>query len=270
MPVKKDDTGRRWIEMELITPGTPEQVWRAMATGAGISAWFTSTTVGEGVGGEVRFDFGPEAIQLGEVTAWEPPHRFAYVERDWDEGASPLATEITITARSGDRCLVRMVHSLFSSSDDWDDQLESFEGGWPTFFEVLKLYLAHFAGQPAASFTALSTVEGDSLAVWRRLTRELELAGAEVGERRATPPRPERLSGVVEVTRQGPRERYVMLRLEEPAPGVALVATYGVGPRVNASVSLYYYGRDADARARASGERWRAWLEGKPLAAEPV
>jgi hypothetical protein len=24
MPIKKDDTGKRWVEMEFITPGTPE------------------------------------------------------------------------------------------------------------------------------------------------------------------------------------------------------------------------------------------------------
>jgi len=36
----------------------------------------------------------------GEVTVWEPPFRFGYVERDWAPGASPLATEVAITSRS--------------------------------------------------------------------------------------------------------------------------------------------------------------------------
>ncbi len=43
-----------------------------------------------------------------------------------------------MTARSGSTCLVRMVHSLFASGDDWDDQLEGFEGGWPSLFEILR------------------------------------------------------------------------------------------------------------------------------------
>jgi len=43
-----------------------------------------------------------------------------------------------------------MVHSLFASTDDWDDQMEGFEDGWPSFFEVLRLYLSHFAGMEAA------------------------------------------------------------------------------------------------------------------------
>jgi hypothetical protein len=41
MPVKKDDSGRRWVEMAFLVRGTPEQVWRAIATGPGMSAWFT-------------------------------------------------------------------------------------------------------------------------------------------------------------------------------------------------------------------------------------
>ncbi|CAH2400009.1 hypothetical protein [Mesorhizobium ventifaucium] len=45
MPIKKGETGKRWVEMEFITPGTPEQVWRAIATGPGNTAWFTKTTI---------------------------------------------------------------------------------------------------------------------------------------------------------------------------------------------------------------------------------
>ena len=36
-----------------------------------------------------------------------------------------------VTSRSGDRCVVRMVHSLFTEKDDWDDELESFEPAGP-------------------------------------------------------------------------------------------------------------------------------------------
>ena len=101
MPIKKDGTGKRSVEMEVLVPGTPEQVWQAMATGAGNTAWFTRTTVEERSGGEIRFDFGANGSSVGEVTAWEPPHRFGYVEHEWNETAPPVATEVTITGRSG-------------------------------------------------------------------------------------------------------------------------------------------------------------------------
>src|SRR5262245_42237461 len=41
MSVKKEASGRRSIQVEVEVPGTPEEVWQAIATGPGISAWFT-------------------------------------------------------------------------------------------------------------------------------------------------------------------------------------------------------------------------------------
>ncbi|MDQ8731134.1 SRPBCC domain-containing protein [Bradyrhizobium sp. LHD-71] len=260
MPIKKDGTGKRWVEMEFIAPGTPEQVWEAMATGAGNTAWFTKAVIEEQVGGAVRFDFGEGTSTSGEVTAWEPPHRFGYVEREWSEGAPPVATEITITSRSGDRCVVRMVHSLFSSSDDWDDQMEGFEGGWPGFFEVLRIYLSHFAGRKAASFQAMVSVEGNELAIWKRLTKELNLVDANVGEVRTASHATESLSGVIERVQQDGKVRVITMRLDAPAPGVVMIGTYGTGDRVNVSMFIFFYGDDAQALVTASDHKWRSWL----------
>ena len=57
-------------------------------------------------------------------------------------GTGPaLATEWIVEAKSGGTCIVRVVHSLFSDSDEWDAQLEQVESGWPHFFGLLKQYL---------------------------------------------------------------------------------------------------------------------------------
>jgi uncharacterized protein YndB with AHSA1/START domain len=260
MPIKKDGTGKRWVEMEFIAPGTPEQVWQAMATGAGNAAWFTKAEIEERVGGVLKFDFGAMGDTTGEVTVWEPPYRFGYVEREWSEGAPPVATEITITSRSGGKCVVRMVHSLFSSSDDWDDQMEGFEGGWPGFFEVLRIYLAHFAGMKAVSFQAMVSIEADQLVGWQSLMKRLDLVGANFGERRTTPSQPERLSGTIEHVLQSSKSRVVTMRLDEPGPGVAMIGAYDAGGRTNLSMCIFSYGDDAAARAAASESKWRAWL----------
>ncbi len=260
MPIKKDDAGKRWVEMEFLAPGTPEQVWQAIATGPGNATWFTKATIEEHVGGALRFDFGPAGSSSGEVTEWNPPHRFGYVEREWSPGAPPIATEITITGRSGNQCVVRMVHSLFASSDEWDDQMEGFESGWPGFFGVLRIYLTHFAGQPGATFQAMVSVEGETLAVWKRLTEALHVAGANVGEQRTTPASPEQLSGVVEHVMQDAKIRVITLRLDAPRPGTVMLGTYNAGPAVMTSVSAYFYGDDAAAVAAASEPKWREWM----------
>ena len=36
MSVKKEASGRRSIQVEVEVPGTPEEVWQAIATGPGI------------------------------------------------------------------------------------------------------------------------------------------------------------------------------------------------------------------------------------------
>jgi uncharacterized protein YndB with AHSA1/START domain len=261
MPMKKDGTDKRSVDVEVLVPGTPEQVWQVVATGPGLAAWFVKGEIEPRVGGVFGLDFGQGAITTGEVTLWEPPNKFGYLEREWAPNAPLVATEITITGRSGNRCVVRIVHSLFTSSEDWDDQVEGFESGWPGFFAILRVYLEHFAGASAASFITMTPVSGDSLSAWLRLCEALGLTGANVGERRTDSSGPESWSGVVEHVHQDAQQRWVLLRLDTPSPGSALV---GVSDAPNSgaagtTVSLcrYFYGDDADALAAEGDARWR-------------
>lgn len=261
MPVRKDDSGKRWIEMEFVVPGTPEQVWDAIATGPGMRAWFTEATVDEYVGGTVTFHFGSQGTSSGPVTGWEPPNRFAYEEVGWSGDAPPVATEVTVTSRTGDRCVVRMVHSLFTDRDDWDDELESFEGGWPLFFAVLRLYLGHFAGLPAATGLAMVPFEGDAAAVWAGVCDALDLTGAGVGDHRSAPGGAPPLSGEIELIHQDRDNRYVMLRTD--SPGVAVIGTHLLPGAGVVNVSLYRYGADAADAAAADEYIWAEWLSNR-------
>ncbi len=261
MPIKKDGSGKRWVEMELFVPGTPEQVWQALATGSGNAGWFLRAEIDPHVGGKFKLHFGGGMATSGEVTMWEPPHQFGYIEREWEAGAPPVATEITVIARSGDKCVVRMVHSLFASSDDWDDQLEGFESGWPGFFEVLRVYLKHFIGQEAASFMATQPAKLDSLTAWTRLCEQLGFAGANVGERRSGSAGPEQLSGVVELVHQDGFQRYMLVRVEAPSPGVALIGTHDKAGMAHPGVCRYFYGSAAADAAQAAESSWKNWLK---------
>ena len=259
MPVKKD-AQRRWVEMEFIVPGTPEQVWQAIATGPGITAWFATTTVDERIGGALTFDFGSGVTSSGTVTAFEPPHRFCYEERDWNGDAPPVATECIVTSYSGDRCVVRLVHSMFSTEDRWDDQFESFETGWPGFFEVLRVYLKHFPGAKAVSVRAMGVHQGPIGEAWAKLTASLGLEGANVGERRIAPTNVPSLTGVIERVHQEPGRREVMVRLEEPGPGVAFFGTFTWEQQARAGVSIFFYGDDAAATAARNEALWTTWM----------
>lgn len=266
MPLKKDDSGRRWVEMEFLVPGTPEQVWNAIATGPGMSAWFVRTAVDERVGGTITFYFGEsdsEDTSSGPVTAWEPPVRFGYEEIGWSGDAPPVATEVVVTSRSDDQCVVRMVHSLFADRDDWDDELESFESGWPAFFDVLRIYLRNFADRPAAAVRAMAVRPGDDATAWATLTDALSLTGRNVGERIQTPSGAPQLAGVVERIHQDATKREVTLRLEEPGEGIAVLGTYRMGDEARVSSSIFFYGRDAEELAATEQTRWTAWLSNR-------
>ena len=261
MPTKFDASGKRWVELEFLVPGTPEQVWQAMATGPGNTAWFTRAEIEERIGGQLTFHFMPGITSGGTVTQWEPPHRFGYVEVGWADNAPPIATEISITARSGDECLVRMVHSLFSATTDWDDQMEGFESGWPGFIEVLRLYLAHHAGQPAASFQLSAEAAGDGLVTWRKLLDGLGHETADVGEN-WTVEAGEMFFGEVVGVRQDDRQRYVLVRIDGEMPGVGLFGLYRTGEAIRLSVCRFFYGEKAAQVAMASEREWQAWLDG--------
>src|SRR6202163_461668 len=160
MSVKKEASGRRSVQVEVEVPGTPEEVWQAIATGPGISSWFVPTEIQERVGGTVVSHFGPGMDSTATVTAWEPPRRFAAESGGFGPNAPPLATEWVVEARSGGTCVVRVVHSLFASADDWDDELESVESGWPAFFRILRLYLTHFRGERCSTFQVMGFAAG--------------------------------------------------------------------------------------------------------------
>jgi hypothetical protein len=153
-----------------------------------------------------------------------------------------------------------MVHSLFAASDDWDDQLEGFEAGWPGFLEVLRLYLLHFAGQPAVPAGLSSVCAGGEAEAWRRLNRGLGLAGADVGARVRAPEGAPPLSGVVVRIQQTHQRRELHLLLDQPGPGVALVASHVQAGQARGTVEAYFYGEHAGAVAQRHRELMQPWL----------
>jgi uncharacterized protein YndB with AHSA1/START domain len=262
MPVNKDAHGRRSIELQFELPGTPEQVWHAIATGPGFSSWFVPSEIEEREGGAVVFHLGPGMDSTGKVTGWEPFRRFAIEEPGWSGEAPPLATEFIIESRGGNSCTLRLVHSLFTTSDQWDNEIDSMETGWPAFFEVLRIYLAHFAGQPSVSIRPTAAHPGPEPVAWESLTKALGLLNATPGERRSAPPDDAPvLAGVVERLDLKSHHHAVTLRMDTPAPGVALIGTYTWAGEVKMALSFYYYCSGAEEIAAREEPRWQAWLE---------
>lgn len=138
-------------EFTVDVSATPQQVWAAIATADGLTAWMVPTRLDPRIGGEVSFDHGGFR-STGVVTDYTPSHRFAYEEpwpmteemRAWvaetaghevtDEelaSISPIATEFLIETASAGSCILRVVSSSYGSGADWENEyFAEMVAGW--------------------------------------------------------------------------------------------------------------------------------------------
>ena len=261
MSVKQEDSGRRSLAVEFDVHGTPEEVWQAIATGPGMSSWFVPAEFEERDGKPVtlKLKFGPTLEPAATITAWDPPRMYAGQNEGWS-GSPPIATEWHVEARSGGICHIRVVHSLFASTDEWDNQLEGANDGWSGFLAILRVYLKHFRGMPSALMQVTTPVACSEAEAWATLTEGLGLKNLSAGQRWATPAGVSPLGGVLEYLTENPYD--ALLRLDTPGPGIVALGavTYPDGPTV-AAMNIYYYGDvPADTVPRETAA-WQAWLQ---------
>jgi len=270
MSVKKEDSGRRSVQVEVEVPGTPEEVWQAIATGPGISSWFVPAEFEERDGKPVAvtLNFGPGMDSHSEVTTWEPPFQWAAQSAGWVAGSPPMANEWSVEARGGGICIVRIVHSLFASTDDWDNQLEGTKAGWPAFLRTLRIYLTHFRGQRSAIMQFMVPTASSEAGAWETLTAALGVKGLSVGQHWTSPAGVPEMSGVLEYLSQSPYD--ALLRLDEKGSRIAALGAVNCGGPILVALNFYLYGEQAAATAARETPLWQAWIqEHFPMPKEP-
>jgi len=274
MSVKKEASGRRLIQVETEVPGTPEEVWQAIATGAGISSWFVPAELEEG-GRDgkpvaVKLNFGPGMETRSAVTEWDPPRKWATECDGWVPGSPPIANEWIVESRGGGKCVVRIVQSLFASTDDWDSQLEGAESGWPGFLRTLRIFLTYFRGQSCATMKWMVPVAGTEAEAWEALTTAVGVKGVSVGQRWTAPTESgvPAISGVVEYVSENPYD--ALLRVDKPGPGVGALGAINCGGPSMVAVGFYLYGDEAAETVARETPRWEAWIQKRfPMPTEP-
>lgn len=270
MSVKKDPSGRRYVQVEIEIPGTPEEVWQAIATGQGISSWFVPAEFEEHDGKPVaiKLNFGPGIEPRSVVTTWDPPRMFATEADGFLPGSPPIASEWTIEARAGGVCILRIVQSLFASADDWDDELESAKGGLSGFLAILRVYLTHYRGQRSAMKWWRAPAAGTEAEAWETLTAAFGLKGMSVGQRCTAPAGVPAFSGVVEYVTQNPYD--ALVRLDKPGPGVAALGAFSMGGPSIVALNLYLYGDQSAGTIAREAPLWEAWIQKRfPMPTDP-
>jgi uncharacterized protein YndB with AHSA1/START domain len=250
------------LELSFEVPGTPEQVWDAVATAHGISAWFIPTEVEEHEGGRVLFHMGPGAESEGHITDWAPPRRIAYEEAGWaglsgrgDAEVTPLATEFLVEATSGGTCVVKVVSSAFGTGADWEQEFFDQMGeGWAPYFEHLRLYLTHFPGQTATPLLAEADVKAAPAAVADAMVAALGLTAA------SGPGDPVELRGLPATVEHIGQQHVVARVTGEPAGYVSFFA-YDKGDGISAAnLTGYLFSEQAAGYVDREQPGWQAWL----------
>ena len=245
MSVNVDPAGRRSVRVEVEVEGSPEDVWNAIATGPGVSSWFVPTKFDLDADGHPNKPGLPlrrrHGLPCEESQAGSLPPASRRKATDFAPGGPVVATEWNVKPVRKETCLVTVEHSLLSDTDEWDTFLENTESGWPAFFTVLRIRMAHFRNQPFAILEVVGKAAEPNSA-WTDLATSLGIANPSASEHRSSPPDSPSLAGTVESV---PNESEVLLRLEEPAPGVAHLFALPIDEDVYLSIRLYLYGTEA-------------------------
>ena len=202
---------------------------------------------------------GPIGEARGRVVADEAPRRFAFAETGWLDGAPPLLTEFAVEDLGGGRSRVRVVNRVDGDqSAQTRRALAAAEAAWRPYLAVLRLHLAEHAGATPATIDVTRAASGVLDDAWSAMLdalgwRDAVAEGERVHVSEATGPA---LTGHIEHA----GEHEVVVRLDAPAPGYALVTAYdgGEGPLVN--VHVWLYGPDAERIVAHEGSAWEARL----------
>ena len=163
----------RTLTIETEIDASPEEVWKAISEGENIRRWFSpEARVTPGVGGSIWLSWGEGVEGEGTIDKWEPGKRFRWVE-EW--GSSEEGNRVALTAvdfhieTRGGATIVRLVHSGFSASADWDEYYDATEAGWTYFLWNLRHYLERHSGVPRIMISGRRKTSRRVADVWAAL-----------------------------------------------------------------------------------------------------
>ena len=265
----RSDGAQRSIEAELHVDAPVEAVWKALTDGDELANWFPlESRVEPGVGGSIWLSWGGDGQQCA-IEAWEPGR---HLRTGWP-GAHPAGPEIPVAVdyhlegRGGGTSL-RLVHTGFSTDDQWDDEFDAHRRGWSFELRSLQHYLHRHRGTRRHMVKARTPLTVSPEEAWARMTgprglaSEGSLTDLREGDRYAvTTATGDRLEGEVRLaippsdfaaTVEGLDFSLLRLSIER--------CEYPDGP-INVQLWLAAYGV-ADAELQALEGRWQGMLEG--------
>ena len=173
--------GSRKMEKEVTIQSPIEQVWKALTEAEELQRWFpTDAEVIPGPGGKITMKWDDRFTWAMEIRHWELEKRLGLTYRqdkdheatDAEPGIIPddpveLAVDYSLES-NGNTTVVRLVHSGFGLSSNWDDEYDGVSRGWDTELQSLKFYLENHAGVDRQPIWLVSWPQGDLADIWQK------------------------------------------------------------------------------------------------------
>jgi uncharacterized protein YndB with AHSA1/START domain len=168
----------RSIDLTVDTSASLDAVWRALTDPKELERWFPMQASGTtGPGGHITLSWGPPMEWTTEVKVWDPPKHIQFADpADPSRPEAALRLDFHVETRAG-RTVVRLVHSGFDASADWDDQFTSTTNGWRYFLMNLRHYLERHDHTPRTMVWERRQMTKPPSDVWASLFEEPVLGG---------------------------------------------------------------------------------------------
>lgn len=142
-------TKTRSIDLSVEIPASLEVVWRAITDPKELERWFPLKASGTaGPGGAITLSWGPPMEWTTHIKVWEPPTHVQFEDpADPSRPGAVSRVDYHLETRAG-RTIVRLVHSGFDASADWDEQFTSTTNGWRYFLMNLRHYVERHHDTP--------------------------------------------------------------------------------------------------------------------------
>lgn len=127
------------IEKEQFINATPERVFRALTEKEELERWFVQKVeIDARPGGAVRFEFAPNAFEIGNILAFEPSRRLSYT---W-EALSPTPTTLTFALTAQNAGMrVHFTHMGIGEGKAWENYAAAMSHGWTIHLKHLTDWL---------------------------------------------------------------------------------------------------------------------------------
>jgi len=149
MTEARADHNGRAVDVEVVTRSTPAKAWEAWADPARLVEWYTDRATGFALPNQMlRWSNDRlKAETTYTVLSSMPPNRLLLEST----GPAPSRLEVIISAaRDGTR--IRLIHSGFPLTPDFDEHYVAIASGWRMAMAILRYYLEFQFGRSRHSF----------------------------------------------------------------------------------------------------------------------